>query len=102
MELGCTYMFENRKIEQLTLMYAVFLRVETTLKYMITKMDPFIMDEGRKIIKNKECPDPHAEEPEVEEIDPKTDIWVLATLFRRRAFSASKLRILACYCPRTR
>jgi acetamidase/formamidase len=25
-----------------------------------------------KIIKNKECPDPHAEEPEVEEIDPKT------------------------------
>ena len=35
-------------------MYTVFLRVETTLKYMISKMDPFIMQEGRKIIKNEE------------------------------------------------
>ena len=54
MELGCQYMFEGRKIDQLTLMYQVFLRVETTLKYMIIKMEPFIMEEGRKIIKNKE------------------------------------------------
>ena len=35
-------------------MYRVFLRVETTLKYMISKMDPFIIQEGRKIIKNEE------------------------------------------------
>ena len=54
MEMGCTYMFDNRKIEQLKLMYTIFLRVETTLKYMISKMDPFIMQEGRKIIKNEE------------------------------------------------
>lgn len=54
MEMGCTYMFDNRKIDQLSLMYTVFLRVETTLKFMITKMDPFIMQEGRKIIKNEE------------------------------------------------
>lgn len=35
-------------------MYDVFLRVETTLKYMIQKMDPFIMQEGKKIIANEE------------------------------------------------
>lgn len=35
MDMGCTYMFDNRKIEQLKLMYDVFLRVETTLKYVI-------------------------------------------------------------------
>ena len=54
MQDGCMYMFKERKIDQLTLMYAVFQRVETTLKFMIAKMDPFIMDEGRKIIKNEE------------------------------------------------
>ena len=35
-------------------MYEVFSRVETTLKYIIDKMTPFIMTEGRKIIKNEE------------------------------------------------
>ena len=35
-------------------MYTVFLKVETTLKFMINKMDPFIMQEGRKIIKSEE------------------------------------------------
>ena len=54
MEMGCTYMFDNRKIDQLKLMYDVFLRVETTLKYVIQKMDPFIMQEGKKILNNEE------------------------------------------------
>lgn len=54
MEMGCTYMFNGRKIDQLSLMYTVFLKVDTTLKFMIAKMDPFIMEEGRKIIKNEE------------------------------------------------
>ena len=35
-------------------MYDVFLRVETTLKFVIQKMDPFIMQEGKKIITNEE------------------------------------------------
>lgn len=35
-------------------MYDVFLRVETTLKYVIQKMDPFIMQEGKKILNNEE------------------------------------------------
>lgn len=54
MEMGCTYMFDNRKIDQLKLMYDVFLRVDTTLKFVIQKMDPFIMQEGKKIITNEE------------------------------------------------
>ena len=54
MDMGCTYMFDNRKIDQLKLMYDVFLRVETTLKYVIQKMDPFIMQEGKKIINNED------------------------------------------------
>ena len=47
-------MFNQRKISELEEMYEVFSRVETTLKYIINKMTPFIMDEGRKIITNEE------------------------------------------------
>lgn len=53
-ETGCEYMFNQRKINELKEMYEVFSRVETTLKYVINKMTPFIMDEGRKIIKNED------------------------------------------------
>ena len=49
-ETGCEYMFDQRKITQLKNMYEVFSRVDTTLKYIIDKMNPFIMNEGRKII----------------------------------------------------
>jgi hypothetical protein len=47
-------MFENRKVEQLGIMYKLFVRVDHTLKYIITQMDPFLMTEGRKITKNEE------------------------------------------------
>lgn len=47
-------MFNQRKLSQLKEMYEVFSRVDTTLKYVIDKMTPFIMEEGRKIIKNEE------------------------------------------------
>ena len=32
-------------------MYKVFSRVEQTLKYIIEQMNPYIMQEGRKIVK---------------------------------------------------
>ena len=54
MDMGCTYMFNNRKTDQLKLMYDVFLRVDTTLRYVIQRMDPFIMQEGKSIINNEE------------------------------------------------
>lgn len=47
-------MFKERKVEQLKQMYALFAKVEQTLPFIIAKMDPFIMDEGRKIIINEE------------------------------------------------
>jgi len=47
-------MFDNRKVEQLTIMYKLFVRVEHTLKFIISQMDPFLMTEGRKITKNEE------------------------------------------------
>lgn len=54
LDLGCKYMFENRKVEQLAIMYRLFVRVEHTLKFIITQFDPFLMHEGRKITKNEE------------------------------------------------
>jgi hypothetical protein len=54
LDLGCKYMFENRKVDQLGIMYKLFVRVDHTLKYIITQMDPFLMAEGRKITKNEE------------------------------------------------
>jgi hypothetical protein len=52
--MGCAYMFNEKKIDQLRIMYNIFSRVESTLKYIIEIMDPFIMQEGGKIIKNPE------------------------------------------------
>jgi hypothetical protein len=52
--MGCAYMFNEKKIDQLRIMYNIFSRVESTLKYIIEIMDPFIMQEGRKITKNLE------------------------------------------------
>ena len=51
MDSGCAYMFNQRNVEQLSTMYKVFSRVEQTLKYIIEQMNPYIMQEGRKIIK---------------------------------------------------
>ena len=36
------------------MMYKVFSRVDTTLKYIINKMNPYIMQEGGKIVKNQD------------------------------------------------
>jgi hypothetical protein len=53
-ESGCEYMFNERKVDELTLMYKVFYRVEWTLKFIINKLNPYIMQEGGKIVKNEE------------------------------------------------
>lgn len=45
-------MFDERKPEELKLMYDVFLRVEHTLTHIIKKMEPFIIAEGEKIVLN--------------------------------------------------
>lgn len=43
-------MFDMKKLEELKLMYKVFVRVETTIKYIIHKMNPYIENRGKKIV----------------------------------------------------
>ena len=47
-------MFDERKPDELKLMFEVFLRVEHTLTHIIKKMEPFIIAEGEKIVLNEE------------------------------------------------
>jgi hypothetical protein len=53
-ESGCQYMFTENKIEQLSMMYKVFNRINSTLTHIINKMNPYIMQEGSKIVKDTE------------------------------------------------
>ena len=50
MDQGCEVMFNERKKDELKLLYTVFNRVDTTLKFIIDKMDPYIQKEGEKIV----------------------------------------------------
>lgn len=43
-------MFQHKKLDELALMYRIFKRVESTLKFIITKMVPYIENRGEKII----------------------------------------------------
>ena len=47
-------MFTENKIEQLSMMYHVFNRTPSTLVHIINKMNPYILLEGSKIVKNEE------------------------------------------------
>jgi len=53
-ESGCEYMFNESKTDQLKMMYKVFSRVESTLKYVINKMNPYIEEKGKLIVQNEE------------------------------------------------
>lgn len=52
-DTGCDSMFNHSKLEELALMYNVFKRVDTTLKYIIQKMQPYIEARGEKIVKDE-------------------------------------------------
>jgi hypothetical protein len=43
-------MFQHKKLEELALMFRLFKRVESTLKYIIQKMAPYIEGRGDKIV----------------------------------------------------
>lgn len=47
-------MFNERKVDQLTIMYKVFYRVEKTLTFIIKQMQPYIEQEGGKIVMNED------------------------------------------------
>lgn len=46
-------MFQHKKLEELALMYRIFKRVESTLKFIIAKMGPYIEGRGEKIISDE-------------------------------------------------
>jgi cullin 3 len=43
-------MFQHSKLEDLALMYRLFKRVDTCLKYIIARMQPYIETRGEKIV----------------------------------------------------
>jgi len=46
-------MFQHSKLDDLALMYRIFRRVESTLKYIIQKMQPYIEARGEKIVSDE-------------------------------------------------
>jgi cullin 3 len=49
-DTGCDAMFQHKKLDELALMFRLFKRVESTLKYIIQKMAPYIEGRGEKIV----------------------------------------------------
>ena len=52
-DTGCIYMFQNRKLEELKLLFEVFKRVPNTFGLIIQKMNPYILDRGIKIVQDE-------------------------------------------------
>lgn len=50
---GCDSMFQHTKLDELALMYRIFRRIESTLKYIIQKMQPYIESRGEKIVQDE-------------------------------------------------
>ena len=51
-DTGCDSMFNHSKLDELSLMYRVFKREDSTLKYIIQKMQPYIEVRGEKIVRD--------------------------------------------------
>jgi cullin 3 len=51
---GCKEMLKNNKIEELTKMYSLYSRVDTTLKYILLEMGPYIESRGQIVIGDEE------------------------------------------------
>lgn len=52
-------MFAHSKLNELALMFRIFKRVESTLKFIINKMNPYIEERGKKIVEDENlCKDP--------------------------------------------
>ncbi len=47
---GCDSMFQHSKLDDLALMYRIFRRIDSTLKYIMQKMQPYIEARGQKIV----------------------------------------------------
>ncbi len=45
-------MFVHKRLDELALMFRIFKRVESSLKYILQKMGPYIEGRGEKIVKD--------------------------------------------------
>jgi len=52
-DTGCIYMFVNRRLEELKLLFDVFKRVPGTFGLIIQKMNPYILERGVKIVQDE-------------------------------------------------
>lgn len=46
-------MFQHKKLDELGLMYRLFRREESTLRFIIQKMEPYIESRGDKIVSDE-------------------------------------------------
>ena len=53
MDTGCDYMFTASKLDELSLMYNLFEKDPECLKYMILKMNPYIVARGESIVQDQ-------------------------------------------------
>ena len=51
---GCKEMLKNKKLDELRNMYTLFSRVDSTLKYILLEMGPYIEGRGQVVIEDEE------------------------------------------------
>mmetsp|Transcript_18072 Transcript_18072/g.24205 ORF Transcript_18072/g.24205 Transcript_18072/m.24205 type:complete len:80 (-) Transcript_18072:1328-1567(-) len=49
-ESGCVYMFQQKRLDELKLLFRVFKRDRSTYRLIINKMNPYIKERGTKIV----------------------------------------------------
>jgi len=49
-DTGCVYMFQQKNLDELKLLYEVFSRDTSTFGLIIQKMNPYIMSRGERIV----------------------------------------------------
>ena len=59
-DTGCVYMFQQKNLDELKLLYEIFKRDTNTFGLIIQKMTPYILDRGSKIVMDENnVKDPH-------------------------------------------
>lgn len=59
-DTGCVYMFDQRNLDELKLLFDVFKRAKDTFGLIIQQMNPYILKRGEKIVMDdSNLKDPH-------------------------------------------
>jgi len=54
METGCSKMFQQKKLDELSMVYRLFKRCPWMLQLILQRMDPYIKERGHQIVKDEE------------------------------------------------